>query len=138
MFHTLARPHPWWVGLLLWGVATFAASSFSVSAPTPPAFEFPHFDKVLHFCWFSAGGFVLANAILFRKPPVSSRWWKIAFPVALMSSLGVLDEFRQTFTPGRSGNDFGDWMADTLGGLCGVLIANLAHRFMLRRISPGL
>jgi len=128
MFHTIARPHPWWIGLILWFVVMFTASSFAVSAPAPPGFEIPHIDKVLHFCWFTAGGFLLANAILFRRPAVTSVWLKFLLPVICMSALGAIDEYRQSFTPGRSGNDFGDWVADTLGGLCGVLITNLLHR----------
>jgi VanZ family protein len=128
LFHTIARPHPWWVGIVLWGVITFTASSFSVGAPTPARFEIPHFDKVLHFCWFCGGGFVLANAFLFYKSSGATIWWKFVLPAVLMSVLGVLDEYRQSFTPGRSGNDFGDWIADTLGGICGVLLANAVHR----------
>jgi len=131
----LARPHPWWIALLLWWVVTFTASSFAVVAPAAPVFEIPHLDKILHFCWFAGGGFLLANAILFRRPRVTSIWIMFVFPIVIMSVLGVLDEFRQSFTPGRNGNDFGDWLADTLGGICGVWVANAAHRTKWLRIS---
>ena len=131
MLHALARPHPWWIALLLWSAAMFTASSFAIAAPAAPAFEIPHLDKVFHFCWFTAGGFILGNAILLRRPPVASIWLKIALPIVLMSIFGALDEYRQSFTPGRSGNDLGDWIADTLGGICGVMIANTMHRSKL-------
>lgn len=131
MIHTLARPHPWWIALLLWCAVMLTASSFSIAAPAAPAFEIPHLDKVFHFCYFTIGGFILANAILLRRPPFTSIWMKFVLPIVLMSLLGALDEFRQSFTPGRSGNDLGDWIADTLGGLCGVMIANVVHRFKM-------
>jgi VanZ family protein len=133
----LARPHPWWIALILWCVIMLTASSFSVTAPDSPAFEIPHLDKIFHFCWFTGGGFLLANAILFRWPGVTSIWVKLILPIVVMSALGVLDEFRQSFTPGRSGNDFGDWIADTLGGICGVWIANVAHRFIRSLANHG-
>ncbi len=131
----LIRPHPWWIAMVLWWVVTFTASSFSVAAPAAPAFEIPHLDKVFHFCWFTGGGFLLANAILFRRPPITSIWLKFLIPIVVMSMLGALDEYRQSFTPGRSGNDLGDWIADTLGGICGVLLANAGHRILRKRAN---
>lgn len=135
MLQVWTRAHAWCLVMLLWGSATFVASSLSVSVSTPPAFEIPHFDKMLHFGWFSVGGFTLANAIFYHKPQLSSLWWRIVLPVVLMSILGTLDEYRQTFTPGRFGNDFGDWIADTLGGLSGVLLANMVRCFCGTRNS---
>jgi len=52
--------------------------------------------------------------------------------VALVCSvIGRLDEYHQTFTPGRSGNDTGDWLADTLGGAAGAV-------FVLFLVLPGI
>jgi len=42
--------------------------------------------------------------------------------IAFCSAVGGLDEYHQSFTPGRSGNDLGDWLADTLGGTAGALL----------------
>ena len=38
-----------------------------------------------------------------------------------VSLFGVADEFRQSFTPGRS-VEFADWVADSLGAGAGVLL----------------
>ena len=42
--------------------------------------------------------------------------------VAVISVFGMLDEYHQLFTPGRSGGDVGDWTADTFGAFCGALL----------------
>lgn len=34
--------------------------------------------------------------------------------------VGIIDEYHQTFTPGRTGNDLGDWIADILGSIAGA------------------
>ena len=43
--------------------------------------------------------------------------------------IGAVDEFHQTFTPGRFGNDPWDWLADLSGGL---LAAWLSHRLLVK------
>ena len=51
----------------------------------------------------------------------------------------LLDEFHQLFTPGRSGGDVGDWIADTFGAFCGVLLMGWIvrkNRFDRSRYEP--
>jgi len=133
LLHALERPRTWWILLSLWWLATFTASSFSTGPKPPPEFEIPHLDKILHFCWFAGGGFALALAIRLRRPPPASFLVRVILPIAAISLLGALDEFRQSFTPGRSGNDFGDWVADTLGGGLGVACAAWLCRIFYSR-----
>jgi VanZ family protein len=54
--------------------------------------------------------------------------------VVIIATFGALDEFLQTFTPGRTGDDIYDWTADVLGALTGALLSLLAHD-RLRRLS---
>jgi VanZ family protein len=129
----LEHSRTWWIFLVLWWVGTFVASSLSVGPPKPPGFEIPHLDKIMHFCWFAGGGFILALAIRLRRPPPASFLVRVVLPIFVMSLLGMLDEYRQSFTPGRSGNDMGDWLADTLGGTLGVICAAWAHRIFHSR-----
>lgn len=139
IFQMLRSPLPWGVGVFLWAMATFIASSFTLAAPSHASIEFEHLDKILHFCWFAAGGFVLTNGIRFRNQEIRSIWWKWIFPCAMMSILGALDEYRQSFTPGRCGNDVGDWIADSLGGAFGVAIANGLHQLkVLMRLKRSI
>lgn len=122
---------PWLVVFGLWLAAMFTASSFAVPDAAPKV-EIPHLDKVVHFIWFGIGGVILANVLLFHKSADAARWFRIFLPIVILSVFGALDEFRQSFTPGRNGNDFGDWLADTLGGAFGVVVANAFHRRWLR------
>lgn len=132
----LERPRTWVAMWVIWWLATFAASSFSIHSPAPPGLQIPHLDKVMHFCWFAGGGFLLATAIRLRRPPVTSVLVRLVLPILAMSLLGALDEFRQSFTPDRNGNDPGDWLADTLGGTFGVILANSLHRYLSARRFP--
>jgi VanZ family protein len=44
--------------------------------------------------------------------------------------VGGLDEWHQTFTPGRSGGDVWDWLADMTGGFIGAFIALGVEKWM--------
>lgn len=81
-----------------------------------PGFEFS-VDKLAHFGVFGA----LATSLI-RIPFFRVRRWKGAVHVfVLVSCWGGLDEFRQSFTPGRA-VEFDDWLADTLGALVAVIL----------------
>lgn len=86
----------------------------------PPSF-FTWQDKVEHASYFCAGGlcFYLALRLMFPKLPTSSA---MVLTIVFCSLIGATDEFHQSFVPGRSGNDLGDWLADTFGGLFAALI----------------
>jgi VanZ family protein len=110
-------------------------SSFSKVLPTE-APQIPHFDKIAHFGYFFIGGFILVTWILLKHGTQSSLLARFLFPIIFFSIFGAIDEYHQTFTPGRSGNDPYDWLADFLGGSLGVMIANYFHRFLLKFSSP--
>ena len=54
------------------------------------------------------------------------------------SVIGRLDEYHQTFTPGRSGNDYGDWLADTLGAAAGAFFVLLIVLPRIRHLGVKL
>jgi VanZ family protein len=122
-----------WTAFVLWAVTLWILSSM------PPkslgSFSFPHIDKVIHFIYFGSGGFLLAWAMACT----------VSWPARLRSSLvlfvimgiGFLDEWRQTFTPGRQGADVFDFLADAAGGFAGVLLAFALYEWIKKYFSSG-
>ena len=67
--------------------------------------------------------------------PEQFLWVIFAIVVLIVGVLiGRLDEYHQSFTPGRSGNDNGDWLADILGAATGSWIM---IKCMLPRLLSG-
>lgn len=69
-------------------------------------------DKLTHFLVFG-----LLATLVARCPGPALAW----FPVLAVSAFGGLDEFRQSFTPGRF-VEFADWVADTAGALLAYVL----------------
>ncbi len=67
-------------------------------------------DKLAHFTIFG-----LLATLVARCPGVR----RFRYAILLVSLFGITDEFRQSFTPGRS-VEFADWVADTAGALTAV------------------
>lgn len=134
MEHLLRAPKFWFGSFILWAATLYTLSSFSKTLPdgTP---EIPHLDKVLHFGFFLGGGFILGTWVLLRKNFPAKPLMRIAFPLVILAIVGALDEYHQTFTPGRSGNDPFDWLADVSGAATGLFIANLVHPLLLKYSS---
>lgn len=116
----------WFAALVCWIAVLYFASSISGGSQQAP--PFPHFDKLAHFSYFFAGGFVFTGWLLRRTP--EKRSWKLILGTTIlaMAVLGGLDEWHQTFTPGRNGNDSWDWLADLLGGSSGAFFFKAIHR----------
>ena len=102
-----------------WAVTLWFLSAANPSLDKAP--EIPHIDKVLHFSYFLAGGALLAAYAGLKWPMVSRGrlFWVVTM---LCCVIGRLDEYHQGFVQGRSGNDSGDWLADTVGGMAGVFL----------------
>jgi len=109
-----------WVGIL-----------WTLSAGPPVIRQGPAglpIDKVLHLLYFFGGGVCLMLACLHT---FARRGWGLALAVgASLALIGALDEWHQTFTPGREGGDPKDWAADCAGGLAAAfLIGALYGRY---------
>ena len=83
-------------------------------------------DKLAHFLGFAGGGILIAGLfttitlVLLRR---KVRWDNVITATAITAGLlGGFDEWHQCFTPGRSGANIADWVADFLGGTAGALV----------------
>ena len=81
---------------------------------TPP--PFPGADKVVHFVLYAGLGSLL------RLSMTSVSW-----AIIVGSVYGVLDEFHQSFVPGRSADPW-DVLADIFGTVFGCFVINWLRR----------
>jgi VanZ family protein len=125
MFRIPRNPRFWLGAFILWFLTLWGFSSFALAAPGGP--EIPYFDKIAHFGYFFGGGGLL-SAYFFRRNPESPNWNRLMLTtVLLIAVVGALDEYHQSFTPGRSGNDVFDWLADVSGATAGTLVFRWLH-----------
>jgi VanZ family protein len=98
-----------WIWPIAIGALIFAASSRSkLGGP-----DVPGIDKVVHFAVYG-----LLATLVVRLGRGSRAAWGAVF---LVSLYGFLDEWHQSFTPGRS-VEVGDWVADTGGAALAVML----------------
>lgn len=113
VFRKFNRSYLWPV---LLASAIFAASGSSQLATPDLGFKFSK-DKIGHFLVFG----LLATSLLRTPALKAGRWPQLLAAVLITSGFGAFDEFRQSFTPGRS-VEFADWLADTLGAVVAVSV----------------
>ncbi|RYD17121.1 MAG: hypothetical protein EOP88_28250, partial [Verrucomicrobiaceae bacterium] len=118
-------PRFWFIAFLIWFAVLWGLSSISLNSGHSPPID--HFDKVQHFGYFFGGSGLLC-AWLFRRNPERPDWKRIfTVSIVVLSLVGALDEYHQSFTPGRSGNDLYDWLADFLGAIAGAFTFRKFH-----------
>jgi VanZ family protein len=92
-------------------------------------------DKGAHFVAFFAAAPLLVSGMrwTFRWP------WLVVIVAStmLLSAFGAMDEYLQTFVPGRMGADFGDWLADTLGAFVGSIFTAVIHARLEATTRPA-
>jgi len=121
-----------WLALLAW-----AATILFISSLTPeslPRAAFVTWDKLNHLAAFAAGGWLAASALRSTWPERPVRGLLVS-AVLLVALFGAFDEALQTFTPGRSGGDIFDWIADLLGAMLGTLLNLLTHARLQRLVT---
>lgn len=125
MLRFTRHPALWLAGLLVWFGTLWALSSLHSAGPR---IDVRHIDKLMHFGYFLGGGWLFAGW-RFRLAPAAPDWRRIFFStVTAMALVGAIDEWHQTYTPGRSGGDPWDWTADLLGGAAGALALRAVHQ----------
>jgi len=117
----MRRPAFWLACFLCWIAAMWGLSS----SPKPLGDhvpDIPFIDKILHFGWFMGGTIILSAFLMLRRRPHAPQPRHAIAAIGLVALIGATDEWHQSFVPGRSGNDPGDWAADVAGAAVGVLI----------------
>ena len=120
--------------VICWAAAILWLSSLSPQEMPPAAFLLV--DKINHFIAYVVGGWLAASALRLSRP-LSPAPGSIALAVVIVAGFGVADEAVQAFTPGRTGGDLYDWVADLLGAAAGALLSALTQRRLNRAISGG-
>ena len=118
------RPRLLWAALICWALLILWLSSLTPRELPEAAFMF--WDKVNHFLAFTLGGWLAASALRASRPR-SGVVGALVGAVVLIGAFGALDEMLQTLTPGRSGADLSDWIADVLGAAAGALLTLTAR-----------
>ncbi len=80
-------------------------------------------DKVAHFSMYAVLAGLVTVAVRGRGAMVRS----LILVAASIAVFGAVDEWHQKFIPGRS-TEFADWVADSLGGITGVVAASFLNR----------
>ena len=120
----LKRPAVWWLAFVSWAVVLWWLSSRPGSGALP---AIPHLDKVLHAGYFFLGGVLFQTALSCGERAITTRT-RIILGLLVALSVGLMDEYHQTFTPGRSGNDPWDILADVVGGCLAAWIMTKRKR----------
>ena len=114
-----------WAALICWAAAILYLSSLRPDELPDEAFLF--WDKVNHFVAYALGGWLAAGALRLSRPSAPAVGVIVA-AVLLISGFGAADELWQEYTPGRSGGDGYDWIADTLGAVAGAALSLWTRR----------
>jgi hypothetical protein len=115
----LVSPRPL---LLAWMLAIFVASSLPSTRLPEESFSGESYFR--HLAAFSVGG-VLAGRVFASAH--TSLW--------VLGLFAALDEWHQTFTPGRQA-DIWDWAADMAGTALGLLLLKWHRTRAVRRAKP--
>jgi len=120
-------PLIWWILFALWLLAFMIVTA--LPGRDLPEMPFSSFDKIVHFSAFFIGA-----ALLFPAIHLSGRGRILVsglITLALAVLLGIMDEMMQLFVPGRSGGDWGDILANSLGAVVGVLMLMSIYGYSL-------
>ncbi|MFW5662241.1 MAG: VanZ family protein [Bacteroidota bacterium] len=110
-------------------MAVIAVSWLSSQPQGPVRTDFfPMMDKVMHFSGFFILGTLFQVFILTNFPGIKKM--KILTAVILFGILfGLIDEWHQSFVPGRDA-DFFDWLADTLGSTFSIVLYPIIKKYI--------
>lgn len=113
------RPTAWLIAWSAWFISLWLLSAGNPAPKELPVI--PHLDKIAHFGFFFGGAGLLCAWLRHYFQRVSEPRCLVITTV-VGGLVGALDEYHQTFTPGRTGNDFYDWLADVSGSLAGAIV----------------
>jgi hypothetical protein len=112
-----------WLPPIVWGATLLFLSSQPASRLPPPAFL--HVDKLAHAMLYAVLGALTGRALTVRSARPAG--WTLAAGALGVVAFGLLDEWSQTFTPGRMSSG-ADLVADAIGGWIGLFAASRYYR----------
>lgn len=137
--------------LILW-LAFFGWMStvFSLTSAPPSTFQnpnyflqipdflkhLPHFDKLIHFCFYFGCLFFLTLAVKTSHHWLIREREKTPFIILSLLALGAYDELHQLFVPGRSA-DLLDYAADLTGGFAAIWFVSWLAKKASQRKRKG-
>jgi VanZ family protein len=130
MTFTPPRTAPPWLRALAWfGVLAWAGSITLLSSMPPDQLanlsSVKLWDKAAHYLAFAVGAANLALVLRWSWTWSAARIALVA--ILIIAFFAATDEIHQLFTPGRSGGDVFDWLADMLGAATGAGIILLLY-----------
>ncbi|MBW7994965.1 MAG: VanZ family protein [Candidatus Glassbacteria bacterium] len=99
-----------WLPVILWMALIFTLSGIPLNGHVIRLFR--HQDKLIHVFEYGILGLLLARTVFAAGMPVMRYWYCIGASVLV----GAVDEFHQSFVPGRM-MDWHDLLADAGGAL---------------------
>ena len=113
--HSL-RPFAWLLAFILLTCAIFFEA---LHTPTIDNQIIPHLDKIAHATAFACLAFLLFQFA--RSASLMLRWPGLVAIVLIVTILGAMDEYMQTFVPGRTA-DIKDGLSDIAGACIAVFL----------------
>ena len=117
-----------WGPAVLWAAVLFLLSEVS---GVPRGLDVPYLDKVAHFFLYGVLGAALGWGQ--RVSPAAIPHWVL---VAVGIAYGAIDEWHQSFVPGRSPDPW-DFLVDLAGVTFGYVVLLLSMRNVNRQREGG-
>ena len=122
------------MAFIAWFVTLFGLSSIPGNAEPEKSFIFA--DKIAHAIYFTLGSAAFMMTMAQSSPDRCSRLKLFIYCIIMALSIGIYDEWHQTFTENRDGNSLGDILANLTGGVLGYLVGlRLIHRKIYQHSS---
>lgn len=116
-----------------WIVWFFTLWFLSSGTPAPKEMpKIPHLDKIAHFGFFFGGAGLFSAWLRHRFLSIPAK--RVLLLTTISGALvGAIDEYHQSFTPGRTGNDVYDWLADVSGSIAGAVVMLVLLKMLFKR-----
>ena len=104
----------------------------SLPAPDVPSFGIG--DKFTHFGAYFGLAVLLSFTFHYQNKYLFLKKYFLTSTLVVVTVYGLLDEFHQSFIPGRS-SEFFDWVADVIGAAAGIIF--VFYLMKILKYSPS-
>lgn len=114
--------------LVIYWLALLTATSL----PSESLPKISYNDKTMHFLAYGGLGFLLTLTFMVQSKFPELRGYAVLAAITVAALYGALDEFHQSFIPGRS-SEMLDWMADFIGSIMGAYLCLAVLKIPVRQ-----